>query len=115
MCPPFCIEKKGYGANRTLLWLPRVTSSVKVFFQMWLCQPKNTCTSVKDHLGEMDQIPSSIYIIHDSAEKSITIIFLFFHIFALKINNPSRLLVSPSFCDFGSCKKLIPFVGSYRV
>ncbi len=74
--PSFLYRKKRYGANRTLLWLPRVTSSVKVFFQMWLCQPKNTCTSVKDHLGEMNQITSSIYIIHDSAEKSITILFL---------------------------------------
>lgn len=37
------IYKKGYGANHTLLWRTRETSSVKLSFQWWLRQPKNTC------------------------------------------------------------------------
>lgn len=35
--------KKGYGANHTLLWRTGETLSVKLPFQWWLRQPKNTC------------------------------------------------------------------------
>lgn len=39
-------DKKGYGANHTLLCLPRETLSVKLSFQLWPRRPKNTYTSV---------------------------------------------------------------------
>lgn len=62
------MDKKGYGANHTLLWLPRETLSVKLSFQLRSRRPKNTYTSVKEQFYRDKCV--SLYIIHNSSEKS---------------------------------------------
>lgn len=72
MLIPLLMDKKGYGANHTLLWFSRETLSVKLSFPMWPRRPKNTYTSTKGQLSET--IHASDYIIHNCSKKSTVIL-----------------------------------------